>query len=208
MAYKQEQYGSLRCLTSIPAGQPTQERWPVLVFLHGIQEAAPAPIDIALAAHGPLQANSAPEATQCFVVVAPQLPQSGDWNRQAQAVREIAFEVARALQGNLRKMYLTGFSLGANGVLGMASNQQDVWAAVWPVDPTQAPAGMIERPIWVSAGQRSRGHKAALMGTLDLQELGSQGPTDRVYEDAGLGHVETAAPCIREQHDLQVATTS
>jgi predicted peptidase len=192
MPSAQGRYRSLACLTSVPSGPRPQEGWPVLVFLHGIGERAPAPVEVALVAHGPLHTASAPEARGRFVVVAPQLPASANWNGQAQTVREIASDVARDYQGNVRRMYLTGFSLGANGILHIAQDQRDVWAAVWLVDPTHAPPRKIERPIWISAGDRARQHKQALVATLTLQELGPAGPADRVYEDAGLDHVRTA----------------
>ena len=149
MPYAQGRYRSLACLTSVPTGPRPQEGWPVLLFLHGIGERAPAP-------------------------------------------EEIASEVVRDHPGNLRRMYLTGFSLGANGILRIAPGEHAVWAAVWLVDPTLAPPGKIEGPIWVSAGERARKHRAALVTTLALQELGPGGPADRVYEDAGLDHVKTA----------------
>jgi hypothetical protein len=92
------------------------------------------------------------------------------------------------------KMYLTGFSFGGNGVVSIGSRQPDDWAALWPVDPTDPPQSGTKRPVWVSAGQHSRGRRQDFTDALILQDWPRTGspPRDRVYEDAGQKHVDTA----------------
>ena len=189
MQYDRE-YSSLRCLISVPPGQPPAGGWPVLVFLHGDQEAAPRDLLEALTAHGPMRKESGEEATGRFVVVAPQLRERGRsdvWASQAETVEAIAGAVTRDFGGDSRRVYLTGFSYGGNGVLSIGARRSDVWAALWPVDPTQPPAASIERPMWISGGQRSRANKEAFTPP-------PGGPTlpERVHEDAGLDHLGTA----------------
>ena len=187
-------YSSLRCLVSVPPGSPPPAGWPVLVFLHGSGEAAPMDLHAAMTAHGPLRASSGDQATRRFIVVAPQLPAPGGnvWQAQARAVEAIAEAVAREFGGDRTRFYLTGFSLGGNGVLSIGSRRSDFWAALWPVDPTQPPPPAINLPMWVSAGERSRGNKAALSNP-----TGGPMRPERVYEDAGLDHVPTATNAYR-----------
>ena len=125
---------------------------PVLCFLHGDDEGAPAPIQAALTRHGPLR-EDAHDSARGFLVVAPQLPHGGDhWNRYSVTVREILLDVRARFGGDPRRTYVTGFGYGANGALDMARLQPDLWAAIWAVDPTRAPrrrqggAELVERP--------------------------------------------------------------
>lgn len=197
MQYQRE-YSSLRCLISVPPGQPPAGGWPVLVFLHGDQEAAPRDLLEALTAHGPMRKDSGEEATGRFIVVAPQLRERGPsdvWASQAEAVEVIANTVTREFRGNSAKVYLTGFSYGGNGVLHIGSRRSDIcWAALWTVDPTQPPAKPIELPMWVSAGPRSRGNREAF-----APPVGAPTRPECVYNDAGLeGHVETAVHAYRD----------
>jgi predicted peptidase len=192
VAYQEMECGSLRCLVSIPPGEPPEGGWPILIFLHGSQEAAPRDLQAAMKAHGPLAKSSGSQATRRFVVIAPQLPAPGGcvWHEHDHRVQQIALSAVDTYQGNRSKIYLTGFSYGGMGVLDIGSLRPNVWAALWPVDPVRGPAGtlappenMTARPIWVSVGERSRG-SASLFRRV-------QAPY--VYEDRGLPHVPTAA---------------
>jgi poly(3-hydroxybutyrate) depolymerase len=187
-------YASLRCLVSVPPEAPPKDGWPVLVFLHGGQEAAPREFVDAMTAHGPLRKSSGQQATHRFIVVAPQLPAPGGnvWAASAGAVRELAAAAATEFGGDLTRLYLTGFSFGANGVLSIGSEPSAFWAALWAVDPTQPPPAPINRPMWVSAGERARQNQAALAAP-----AGGSGTPIRVYEDAGLNHVNTATTAFQ-----------
>ena len=101
---REAQYGSLRCLVSVPEVHLLNaELWPILCFLHGRGEAAPLDIHVALTRHGPLSPASAQEATDSFVVVAPQLPAPGGnvWRSQAREMQQIVLAVAREYRGDL-----------------------------------------------------------------------------------------------------------
>ena len=195
-------------LVSIPPDPPPEGGWPILIFLHGIGETAPLALQVAMTRHGPLGASSGSEATRRFVVIAPQLPAPGGdvWNRFANQVEAIARNAVDTYQGNRSKIYLTGFSLGGNGVLDIGSLLPEVWAALWPVDPTRyqpvdsnnRPVDRANQPIWVSAGEHARGQHASFTGnwgTVDHDWTANPYPNPnprRVYEDRGLNHVPTA----------------
>jgi len=121
----------LRYLLSVPPGTARPgERFPLLCFLHGYGEAAPRDIHRALSLHGPLRSSSAARARQEFIVVAPQLLIGGDlWGRYADVLRQIVSEVRSEHGGDPWRLYLTGFSFGANGVFDLGAAQADLWAA-------------------------------------------------------------------------------
>ena len=185
----------LRYLLSVPAGASGRPL-PILVFLHGYGEAAPRDIRRALTLHGPLRTSSSPRARQEFIVVAPQLLIGGDlWHRYTDVLREIVSEVSSAHGGDPQRLYLTGFSFGANGVFDLAAAQPDLWAALWAVDPTRMPPGKLRRPVWVSFCEVSRIRKENFIEALGLQERGG----DCVWRDEGLDHVGTATSAYADE---------
>lgn len=171
--------------------------WPVLCFLHGFDEGAPAEVRDALTRHGPLRPGSSPLAAQ-FIVVAPQLPEQGDvWHRHAAAVHDIMKQVPARYGGDPERTFLTGFSFGGNGVFDLALVQRRFWAALWPVDPTRAPRADPARPVWLSSGAVSRRGKRTFVTRLHLvDDSGRAG--DRVYSDGGHDHVGTALSAYQD----------
>ncbi|HEX2077492.1 MAG TPA: hypothetical protein VHG08_07270 [Longimicrobium sp.] len=189
----------LRFLLSLPGGRQTAEPRPVLVFLHGYDEAAPMDIHRALTLHGPLRPGNPPVAAE-LVIVAPQLPVAGDrWRASADAVRDIVRQVQAQHGGDPRRTYLTGFSFGGNGVFDLALAQPGVWAALWSVDPTRVPRSDPALPIWLSSGAISRRLQAVFNAALRLEPAGPGPLGDRVYTDEGSDHVGTATLAYRDE---------
>jgi len=189
------QYGSLRCLVSVPLGHSTNTKlWPVLCFLHGFREAAPLDIEVALTRHGPLNPASAPEATDSFVVVAPQLPPPGGkiWGAHEGEVKQVLDGAAQAYRGDPARLYLKGFSYVGDGVLDLDTRLISVWAGLWAVYPTSVPQLSAGRPTWLSAGEYARQQKQTLVDRLGVHEVRGDSTGDYVYRDPGLNHVETA----------------
>ena len=187
----------LRYLLSVPPGGRPGALFPLLCFLHGYGEAAPRDIRRALTLHGPLRASSSSRARDEFIIVAPQLLIGGDlWSQYGDVVRQIVSEVRSEHGGDPRRLYLTGFSFGANGVFDLGAAQPDLWAALWAVDPTRVPPKKLKRPVWLSLGEVSRNRKQHFIETLDLhKELAS----DRVWLDEGFDHVQTATSAYADQ---------
>jgi predicted peptidase len=186
--------GPLPYLVSVPGSAPPASGfWPLLCFLHGYDEGAPAPIEAALTRHGPLATGCSPVATTEFIVVAPQLPARGDvWHRHAEAVAQVMRQVLTKHRVDLERVYLTGFSFGGNGVFDLALQRRESWAALWPVDPTRVPPDDPGRPVWFSSGEISRRYADAFIRRLRLQPEPGGEEGDRVYEDRGQDHVGTA----------------
>ena len=191
----------LRYLLSVPSETARAgTRFPLLCFLHGYGEAAPRDIRRALTLHGPLRSSSSPRARQEFIVVAPQLLIGGDlWNRYADVVRQIVSEVRSEYGGDPRRLYLTGFSFGGNGVFDLGATQSDLWAALWAVDPTRVPAKSLKRPVWLSFGEISRPRKDLSVSALDLYPYGDDPRGDRIWLDEGLDHVGSATSAYGDE---------
>jgi hypothetical protein len=190
---------ALPFLLSVPGGAAPEAGWPVLSFLHGYDEAAPAEIRTALTRHGPLNPDAHRFFASGFVVVAPQLPRAGDlWRRHADDVVEIVRRVQALHDGDASRTYLTGFSFGGNGVLDVALEERGIWAALWSVDPTRVPVDDPGLPVWLSAGALARHHRTGFISRLRLEPPGDGEGTDRVYVDEGEDHVGCAASAYRD----------
>ena len=187
---------SLRCLVRAPRTNLGAAR-PVLCFLHGYEEGAPAAIFNALTCHGPLHRNNPVEWIDRFLIVAPQLPTKGDvWTQFAAAVREIVLAEARRHGCNVGHICVTGFSFGGNGAFDLALEQSDLWSAAWAVDPTRVPQRPLDIPVWVSIGGAARYQQQAFVRKLSLVTPEQGG--DRIWADEGVDHVGTARAAYKD----------
>jgi hypothetical protein len=192
----------LRYVVSLPPTfTPGTGPWPVLCFLHGYKEATPLPIQQVLTRHGPLRPENPSQAAARFIVVAPQLRAPGGdvWRYQADVVQDIVRWVQTAYNGDPRQTYLTGFSFGGNGVFDLALAQRDMWAALWPVDPTRVPPTPLPRPVWLALGEVSRSRQEAFIRVLRLQSAIDHPDGDSLYLDRGLDHVQTARAAYQDE---------
>jgi predicted peptidase len=186
---------TLPYLLSVPSGSPPTSGWPTICFLHGYGEAADRlPIDDALTRHGPLKSCNPKRVIDDFIIIAPQLPIAGDnWHKFPEVVKHIVSSVRKEFNGDSHRTYLTGFSYGGNGVIDLASTQQNFWAAYWPVDPPKVAPKDLGKPVWLSVGSAARRGTAEQIRKLNLEEpkikfLDQYG----VYLDEGLDHVGSA----------------
>jgi hypothetical protein len=177
-------------LLSVPPGEAAR---PLICFLHGYDEAAPAPPQEALTRHGPFRPGNPAQVASEFILLAPQLPLGGDlWHRYADEVRRLVATTVKRHGADRSRLYLTGFSFGGNGVFDFALLQPGLWAALWAVDPTRVPAADPQRPLWLSFGEVARQRKAAFVRALGLQPFDSAPPGERAYADHGDDHVGAA----------------
>jgi hypothetical protein len=194
--------GPLPYLLSAPAAGEgeTHSPIPLLCFLHGNDEAAPADLRTALTRQGPLRTENLSAIGNRFLVVAPQLPAAGDrWRLYAGPVRAIVEEVRAAHGGDPARTYLTGFSFGANGALDLGYLQPDCWAALWAVDPTRLPEGRVERPVWLSFGEVARFSRKRFIQALNLQPAEEDLEGDHLFLDQGQSHVGSARLAYRDE---------
>lgn len=100
---------ALPYLISKPNGNPPPEGFPVLVFLHGWQEAAPKPIQNAMVDYGPLDVDNPASVKEQFICIAPQMPKKGDyWDKFAETIKNIVIKVVNEEGGDRNRLYLTG----------------------------------------------------------------------------------------------------
>jgi predicted peptidase len=193
--------GRLRYKVFCPPEQKLEGKRPVLCFLHGSGEHDGClKIEEAIARHGPLKDNKETKEAvgDRFIVIFPQLPAPGGdvWGDYAGEVKTIVEAVWEEYRGDTERTYLTGFSFGGNGVFDVASKQPDIWAALWPVDPTLKPFPKSKRPVWLSLGDRSRGkNEVESLNALGFQEVkqGQDNPDGYyLYTDYGKDHTATA----------------
>jgi poly(3-hydroxybutyrate) depolymerase len=114
-------------------------------------------------------------------------------------VRQIVLDEAERYACDPRRLYLTGFSFGGNGVFDLALAQTAMWAALWPVDPTRVPVKSIAIPIWLSLREISRFRAQSFIRTLGLASAATAPSADRVWSDAGEDHVGTATQAYNDE---------
>ena len=173
----------------------------LLCFLHGRGEAQPMPPVTAMTMHGPLHPQSAidsPGLALPFVVVAPQLPRSGDlWYEQTERVAALVRETEIRYATDPAHRYLTGFSFGGNGVFDLGRRQAGFWAALWAVDPPRRPEPDLTPPLWLSLGSSARPAAAQTVSVLRSAALADDADdapagATRVHLDQGEDHVGSA----------------
>ena len=135
-----------------PAYDSSEEKWPLLLFLHGAGERGD---DLELVkVHGPpkmiAQGRDFP-----FVVISPQCPKDEWWSMDA--LHDLLNEIVETYRIDTARIYVTGLSMGGYATWGLACTYPERFAAVIPIcgggDPEKAPL-MKEVPTWVFHGAK------------------------------------------------------
>jgi predicted peptidase len=137
----------------VPAQTPPgEQRWPLLLFLHGAGERG-TDFD-GVTRHGPpklaLQQPDFP-----FVVVAPQCPPDQRW--QVAPLLQVLDTAVQHFPIDPARVYLTGISMGGAGAWSLAATVPDRFAALVPIcgygDPARVDA-LRTLPVWAFHGAR------------------------------------------------------
>ncbi len=148
-------YMTVRYLLYLPRSYHSdgQKRWPLILFLHGSTEKGD---NLQILKRNGLPAYLEQARSFPFIVISPQLPEDQErWDPvEMKALLDAALPDLRV---DRDRMYLTGWSLGANGVWRMAAKYPDIFAAIAPVagwgDASQA--GLMKNlPVWAFHGAR------------------------------------------------------
>ena len=136
----------------VAAGAKTDQRWPLLIFLHGSGERGS---DIArVKVHGPPKHADA-DSTFPFILISPLLPAEEDWN--IAKLDRIVDHALRTLPVDRSRVYLTGLSRGGHASWRWAAAEPTRFAAIAPVagrgDPATACA-LKDLPVWALHGDR------------------------------------------------------
>ena len=135
-----------------PAYDETEDKWPLLLFLHGAGERGD---DLGLVkVHGPPKMIAEGEDFP-FVVISPQCPEGVWWS--IETLHALINEVIETHRIDMSRIYVTGLSMGGYGSWGLAYTYPDLFAAAVPIcgggEPEKAPL-MKEIPTWVFHGAK------------------------------------------------------
>jgi predicted peptidase len=131
-----------------------KKKWPLLMFLHGSGERGDDLEKVKV--HGPpkliAQGKEFP-----FIVVSPQCPENTRWASQIEMLNALLDDVVANMPVDEDRIYLTGLSMGGQGVWHFAYTYPERFAAIAPVcgwgvrDVMCAFKGM---PIWIFHGAK------------------------------------------------------
>lgn len=132
-----------------------QLAWPMVVFLHGSSLRGN---DLELVKrYGPPLVGST-QADFPMIVLAPQCPEGEAWT-DAEALAALVRDVIKKYRINPDRIYLTGMSLGGNGVWLLASQHPEYFAAMAPVAACRTVSKEDAKrlkfmPIWAIHGEK------------------------------------------------------
>lgn len=119
----------MRYLLTLPEGyENSNEKFPVLIFLHGAGERG---YDMEkVKVHGPPRYIKEGKKYP-FIVVAPQCPEGETWN--VQALSAMLSQLEKTLRVDRDRIYLTGLSMGGYGTWEWIGMEPKRFAAVIPI---------------------------------------------------------------------------
>lgn len=175
---------SLKYLLSLPAGYDENKKYPLVIFLHGSGERGTnlnkvknqgIPMEIAAGKSFP------------FIMAAPQCPDDDQWNPDALNV--LYQELVSTYNVDIKRVYLTGLSMGGYGVWKFAETYPEYFAALAPICGGGTPdyvSVLKDIPVWVFHGEQDNVVPLAEADTL-VKTLKSCGGNVKftVYPDLG-----------------------
>jgi predicted peptidase len=158
------------------------EKWPLVVFLHGAGETGN---DLKMVKkHGPPKLVEQKEFP--CIVVSPQAPTRG-WN--VEALNGLIDDVIAKYRVDKDRVYLTGLSMGGYGTWALAAAYPDKFAAVVPIcgGGNLAMATKLKNlPIWVFHGAKDNTVPlSASQSMVDAVKKAGGDPKFTVYPEAG-----------------------
>jgi predicted peptidase len=141
-------------------GADPQEKWPLILFLHGMGERGDTPADLArVKAHGPPEwVEKRPDLP--FIVLSPQCPTTAFWVDELAALNALLDYVVATYAVDPTRLYLTGLSMGGEGTWALATKYPDRFAALAPVaaygQTTAGLCGIKGIPVWAFHGAKDR----------------------------------------------------
>jgi predicted peptidase len=142
-------------------GQDPDERWPLLLFLHGIAKRGDTleELELLKADGPPMIVGSQPDFP--FVVLSPQCPPNSYWELELGEIDALLDDVLSDHAVDPKRVYLTGLSMGGFGAWHYALREPDRFAALVPIagghqlGSDAVPADICDlqdTPVWVFHG--------------------------------------------------------
>lgn len=151
-----EAYGKFKYILYRPDG----DNLPLIVILHGSGEIGS---DLSkLKKREPYLALSKGTCTPNAVVLMPQLPK-GSWGDYKAALKDLIDHVAEEQGCDMKRVSISGHSLGANGTLDMLLAYPDFFSAASVLSPCKDIGDKMKQiahiPIWFLAGEKEHNYK-------------------------------------------------
>jgi len=170
-------------LVVTPTDFTPQEKYPLLIFLHGRGEQGEDLDRVKI--HGPFEKIQ--ELELPFIIAAPQSPLDQWWD--VDTLSAWTDELLKTMPVDRNRIYLTGLSMGGFGTWDLAVHRPDLFAAIVPIcgrgQPSQA-ARLRNLPVWAFHGEKDT--VVPLRETLEmvnaLYEVGNNARLT-VYPDTG-----------------------
>lgn len=193
--YKNEDGHESPYVVFVPPGIDTSKPSPVMLFLHGAGETKGGSM-------GPMEQGLAPHIKRFetkkwpfkfpFVVVIPQAETRGWQAEGPNAKRAIAMLDAtmKEYNGDPKRTYLTGLSMGGFGTWSLANEFPDRWAAIVPVcggGKVEWAEKIKDIPCWVFHGEEDKAVPVKLSRDM-VEALKKAGGKPRYSEFPFVGH--------------------
>ncbi|MEM7182375.1 MAG: PHB depolymerase family esterase [Spirochaetota bacterium] len=137
-----------------PNYKKSQQKWPLLLFLHGAGERGN---DLSLIKrHGPPKLIQNGNFSYPFLVLAPQCPQKSWWPKHSKTLAQLVRTISKTYSVDKRRIYASGLSMGGFGTWSLAVEYPDLFAAFAPIcgggEMKNACVAKNE-PIWAFHGE-------------------------------------------------------
>lgn len=145
---------SSQCLVSLPEDfRAVDQAWPLVIFLHGSGSRGDAP---SLVRRGGLPLLIDQGLRWPAIIASPQCLTNRGW--EIEAVAELITDLKHRYRINSNRVYLCGFSMGAEGVWRIAAARPEQFAAVAPIacgtNDLQGMTALVKMPVWAFHGDR------------------------------------------------------
>ena len=143
---------TLNYLLYLPPGYDKQDKWPLVLFLHGAGERGDNLDRVKL--HGPPKLIDKGKEFP-FIIVSPQCPNGHWWNNELIPLTALLDDIESKYKVDRDRVYLTGLSMGGFGTWALAAYSPNRFAAIVPIcgggEPLLARA-LKNTPVWAFHG--------------------------------------------------------
>ena len=144
---------SLDYLLYLPPNYDQQEKWPLLLFLHGAGERGTDINQVKM--HGPPKLIEQGKHFP-FIVLSPQCPRDHEW--EPIILTALLDDIESKYKVDKDRIYITGLSMGGFGVFELAAYTPERFAALMPLCPGGGEPYWVKRyahvPIWLFQGAK------------------------------------------------------
>lgn len=178
-----------RYVCFVPPGYRSDQRWPLLVFLHGAGECGDDGWKQVAVGLGPAVLLNA-AAWPC-VILFPQKPLIGDaWEQHEAMVMAMVAKTQGQLAIDDHRICLTGLSQGGHGTWVLGARHPDLWAALAPIcgygAAEEIAPPLRSMPIWCFHGEDDKAVPCAQSKDLVAAVIAAGGHADfTLYAQTG-----------------------